>query len=69
MLTLNGQYIAHCSCINHDEWSIDCIYKEINVKKSSRFGKNFTNKMCREGIIQQFANVVCTQCYATYKNR
>ena len=23
MLTLNGQYIPHCSCINDDKWSFD----------------------------------------------
>ena len=65
----SGQYTAHCSCINHDDWSFDYFYKEINIKKSSRFGKNIINQMRRDGIIPPFANIVCTQCYSTYKNR
>ena len=60
MLTLKGQYITHRSCINHNKWSFDCIYKRINIKKSSRFGKNI-NKIHRDVITPQFANIVCMQ--------
>ena len=35
----SGQYTAHCSCINHDDWSFNYIYKEINIKKSSKVRK------------------------------
>ena len=49
-----GQDTEHCSCINHDEWSFDYMYKEINIKKFSRFGKNSINKMRRDEIIPQF---------------
>ena len=65
----SGHYTAHCSCINHNDWSFIYIYKEINIKKSSRFGENIINQMCRDGIIPQFANIVSMQCYSTYKNR
>ena len=39
------------------------------MKKSSRSGKNSSNKMCRDGIIPQFTTIVSPKCYATYKNR
>ena len=65
----SGQYTAHYSCINHNDWRFNYIYKEINIKKSSRFGKNIINQMRRDGIIPQFANIVSMQCYSTYKNR
>ena len=65
----SGRYTAHCSCINQNDWRFNYIYKEINIKKSSRFGKNIINQMCRDGIIPQFANIVSMQCYSIYKNR
>ena len=43
--------------------------KKLILKKSSRFGENIINQMCRDGIIPQFANIVSMQCYSTYKNR
>ena len=46
----SGQYTAHCSCINHDEWSSNYICKEINIKKSSRFGKNIASKFIEKDI-------------------
>ena len=34
------------------------MYKEINIKKFSRFGKNSINKMRRDEIIPQFTQYV-----------
>ena len=49
----SGQYTAHCSYINHDEWSFNYICKEINIKKSSRFGKN-SLKVHRKGYLPRW---------------
>ena len=41
----SGKYIRQCSCINHEEWSFNEIYQLVNIKKSTRFGKNVIKKM------------------------
>ena len=36
-----GRYLSQCSCINHDEWSFNHIYTELNKKTIKKFGKRY----------------------------
>ena len=40
-----GRYLSQCSCINHDEWSFNRIYTELNKKTIKKFGKDIVQRM------------------------
>ena len=40
-----GRYLSQCSCINHDEWSFNHIYTELNKKTIKKFGKDIVQRM------------------------
>ena len=64
-----GRYLSQCSCINHDEWSFNRIYTELNKKTIKKFGKDIVQRMWKDGTPPQFSKVLYTQCYAAYSGR
>ena len=65
----DGKYKPVCSCINHQEWSNNAIWKLINMRKSSLFSANIIKKMRKVGFISAKSNVLCTEGYKKYKTR
>ena len=64
----SGKFQSHCGCIMHDEWTQDKLYNVRNISKSGVFGKQIIAEMRKRSFISPRGNILCTECYDTFKS-